>query len=443
MDHILHIGIDDTDSVRGGCTTYVAAILVEKLSRLGLNFVDYPNLIRLNPNVPWKTRGNGAICLRVSGRRDFEDVHETVIDVVETESDLESRGTDPGILFFEGKTIPRELRKFSIKVTQDVVRLSEALVLIRKFKAYAVGFKKGRGIIGALAAVGNDLMGDHTYELIAYRIMKNRGSLRKVDSDSVFHMDSETRSATFNNVDWESRRILITPRGPDPVLYGIRGESPEGVGRAHEIIIADEEVERWVIFRTNQGTDAHLTKAKKISEVHPFRPAVVVGTVATKPKTIPGGHVIFALEDPTGKIDCAAYEPTGKFRGIVKKLVEGDVVEVYGGVRSASSRNPLTINLEKMKIIKLTSKPIYQSPLCPNCGKRMTSMGRNKGYRCDRCHYRDPKALRIPVENKRDVSLGLYMPPPRAHRHLTKALSRYGKEKSGFQGVNYGPWHYP
>ena len=64
---ILHVGLDDTDSLRGGCTTYTASILVEQLSRLeGLTFLDYPNLVRLNPNIPWKTRGNGAVCLRVS-----------------------------------------------------------------------------------------------------------------------------------------------------------------------------------------------------------------------------------------------------------------------------------------------------------------------------------------------------------------------------------------
>ena len=61
----LHIGFDDTDSPNGGCTTYIAAILVEKLSGMGVSFMDYPNLIRLNPNVPWKTRGNGALCLRL------------------------------------------------------------------------------------------------------------------------------------------------------------------------------------------------------------------------------------------------------------------------------------------------------------------------------------------------------------------------------------------
>jgi len=25
--------------------------------------MDYPYLVRLNPNIPWKTRGNGAVCI--------------------------------------------------------------------------------------------------------------------------------------------------------------------------------------------------------------------------------------------------------------------------------------------------------------------------------------------------------------------------------------------
>ncbi len=443
MNSFLHIGIDDTDSMRKGCTTYVAALLVERLSHLGFNFIDYPNIIRLNPNVPWKTRGNGALCLRISGAEDFEEVRKAVIEVVEDESDLESRGTDPGIVFYEGKEIPAEFREFSRKAIQEVVSLREALALIREFKASAVGFKNGRGIIGALAAVGSDLKGDYTYELLTYRTPINRGKPRMVDPNSVFRMDKETRGSTFNNVDWEKRRILITPRGPDPVLYGIRGESPEAVKRAHEMIVVNEDVERWVIFRTNQGTDAHLSRVKKISGIRPFRPIIALGTIASKPRTIPGGHVIFTIEDDTGKIDCAAYEPTGKFREIVRRLVKGDTVEVYGGVRAPSSGCPITINLEKMRIIKLVPKIVYQSPLCPNCGKRMTSMGRGKGYRCDRCHYRDPRAQKVKVEVKRDLLPGIYIPPPRAHRHLTKPLSRYGKEKHGFRGISFKPWHNP
>ena len=44
----LHIGFDDTDSPNGGCTTHIAAILVEKLCSIKASFLDYPNLIRLN-----------------------------------------------------------------------------------------------------------------------------------------------------------------------------------------------------------------------------------------------------------------------------------------------------------------------------------------------------------------------------------------------------------
>ena len=37
----MHIGIDDTDSTKEGCTTYIVAILVEKLAKIGATFFDY------------------------------------------------------------------------------------------------------------------------------------------------------------------------------------------------------------------------------------------------------------------------------------------------------------------------------------------------------------------------------------------------------------------
>ena len=56
---MLHIGMDDTDSVEGGCTTWLATEVIKELSDFDL--IDCPRLVRLNPNVPWKTRGNGAV----------------------------------------------------------------------------------------------------------------------------------------------------------------------------------------------------------------------------------------------------------------------------------------------------------------------------------------------------------------------------------------------
>ncbi|HIA98132.1 MAG TPA: DNA-binding protein, partial [Marine Group III euryarchaeote] len=58
---MLHIGIDDTDSIKGGCTTWLATEIIAELSEFDL--IGPPRLVRLNPNVPWKTRGNAAVAL--------------------------------------------------------------------------------------------------------------------------------------------------------------------------------------------------------------------------------------------------------------------------------------------------------------------------------------------------------------------------------------------
>src|SRR3970282_1058864 len=63
----LYLAVDDTDSRNGMCTTFLATELVRALSAWDL--IGFPRLVRLNPNVPWKTRGNGAICLRLGRGR--------------------------------------------------------------------------------------------------------------------------------------------------------------------------------------------------------------------------------------------------------------------------------------------------------------------------------------------------------------------------------------
>jgi len=120
----LHIGFDDTDSTRKGCTTYVAALLLEKLEKLNVKFLDYPSLIRLNPNVPWKTRGNGALCLRIEHEEGLEEqIKEIAISLVEEQADLSFKGTDPGIVFFTQATVPEEVTAFSKNAITDIVTL--------------------------------------------------------------------------------------------------------------------------------------------------------------------------------------------------------------------------------------------------------------------------------------------------------------------------------
>lgn len=439
----LHIGFDDTDSPNGGCTTYIAAILVEKLSKMGILFTDYPSLIRLNPNVPWKTRGNGALCLRlICPQNCVNSIKEMVKHVIEMNSDLNYDETNPGVVFIENE-VPQEVNDFAKKAEQTMLTIEEATKLAEKVEAETTGFKKGRGIIGGLAAVGENLIGDHTFEIISYRIKENRNKPRCVKASSVKSMDENSQS-TFNNVDSQTGRILITPRGPDPILCGIRGETPEAVKHAYEILEIDEPVERWLIFRTNQGTDAHLRKVSKIKEIKPYSPVVAQGRVSKNARVIKGGHVIFSIEDDTGEVDCAAYEPTVTLCEVARKLIVGDVLKVYGGVRPKSSEHELTINLEKMKILELAPRVTFVNPRCPECNKRLKSMGRDQGLRCDGCGFRSSQLKKLEIKQTPKIEKRLYITSPRSQRHLTKPHCRYGKEKTRrISEEMIKQWHYP
>jgi len=387
--------------------------------------------VRLNPNVPWKTRGNGALCLRIICEEHIQDeLKECVVQTIEEQADFSYKGTDPGVVFLPGD-VPNEIEDFAKRAITGLVKKDEALNLIKKYGAEAFGFKKGRGIIGGLAAIGEQLKGDHTYELIAYRTPENRGTPRRIEASSVIEMDRKLGRLVFSNVDYETDRILITPHGPDPVLYGIRGETAEAVRHGHELVVSEEPIERWVIFRTNQGTDAHIKRAISINKVKLYNPVRIDGEVSGNPRIIKGGHVIFKIKDEAGQIDCAAYEPTGALRKAARNLIIGDLVEIYGGVRPPSPRNPLTINVEKIRVLKLAPLRVFQNPLCPVCGKRTKSMGRGKGFECKRCGFHGRNLKKIVVEKARQLKPGLYITSPRSQRHLTKPLSRYGQEKRG------------
>jgi tRNA(Ile2)-agmatinylcytidine synthase len=307
--------------------------------------------------------------------------------------------------------------------------MSEAKKTLKHCGGEGIGYGSAIGIIGALGAIGTPLRGDHTYEFLAYRKQENRGSKRRVDSDSVFNMDKTSGETTFSNVDEEQKRVLITPRGPDPVLLGIRGETPAAVRRAFLQISLDEDLERWAIFRTNQGTDLHLPPIMDVANTEPRCPASIEGIVSKSPCNIAGKHVVFQVKDTSGEIHVAAYEPSGDLRKTVRSLIVGDRIRVYGGIRPAEREKPATVNLEKLEILELSEETISENPVCPTCGKRMESMGTNGGYRCRHCGLRDPHGEKTIMQKKRMIELGIYLPPPRSQRHLAKPLIRYGRER--------------
>ncbi|MFA4668464.1 tRNA(Ile2) 2-agmatinylcytidine synthetase TiaS [Pyrococcus kukulkanii] len=418
---LLHIGIDDTDSPNGMCTTYLGALLYRELSRLG-EPLDLPRLIRLNPNIPYKTRGNGAVALTFDIEEEYiEEAKTLVITKVKELADFSHENTNPGIAFLKSK-VPQELTEFSLRALREHVTIEEAEKVAKNVGAEIVKFKLGRGIIGALAAIGYPLE-RYTYELLAYRDPRNREKERKVDRDSVFEMDRRFYPFTYDNVDPYKGTVLITPHGKDPVLVGIRGIDERKVLQAFEEVKIEEKVVMFQLYKTNQSTDDHLVP-KKIKDVKLYDSVIIRGKVASR-YWEKGRHVFFELEDETGKIRIAAFEPTKKFRNYVRKLLPGDEIIVAGGVKE--HEGVLTINLEKFYPIRLVPRIELKKPKCPKCGGTMKSKGNY--LKCKHCGFKMPKIL-IPVEKPRDLKRKIYEVPPDARKHLSRPLVLPGGEDS-------------
>ena len=407
--------------------------------------IGYPRLIRLNPNIPWKTRGNGALCLCVGKKdqtikqkigeingdevlcslsftheldeKDQQDVYAIVREILQKQARTEDENTNPGFVLLSTRP-PLYLYK---KAVTSIMNLEEILLVLHRIQARFEGYKNQRGLIGATAAIAWDPK-DYTFEVIAYRMSTRWGTKRVVDRESVKKVD-ETYRSTFDNYDYRNHHNRITPNSPCPILFGIRGDNSEELTAA-VTSINSEPIESWIVFQSNQGTDDHLQQ-KHINEVKPFESVGIEGKVAENPRTISGGHVLFDLTDGTGIIPCIAYEPTKEFRRIIRGLFNGDLVTVYGAVRES----PLTVNLEKIFIKELTSaQRKTENPVCPKCGKHMKSKGTEQGYKCVRCKTTSntPTIQKQP----RSVANGFYEVPVCARRHLSKPLKRMQKHQS-------------
>ena len=297
------------------------------------------------------------------------------------------------------------------KAVKEIVLFKDIKDVLRscKYKFY----RKKIGLIGACASISWKPR-DRTYELLSY------SKIKWLDKESVIKMDKICKS-TFDNYDYENDYIALLPKANSPVFYGIRGEDFKELKKARQILVKSKE-ERWLIFETNQATDEHLQK-KKIRDIKAYESVIVRGRVKKEPFVIKGGHVVFSIYDGN-EIECIAYEPTKNFRNIVKKLKEGDEIVVYGGVRA----KPMTINIEKIRILKLAE--IYkkvENPVCIKCKKHMKSMGKGKGYRCPVCKRKAGESDAKYVKIDRKIEPKFYEVPVIARRHLSKPLKRMGK----------------
>lgn len=425
---VLHVGFDDTDSPKRMCTTFLAYRAVAMLVESGARFLDFPWLVRLNPNVPWKTRGNGAVALKLE-TSSAAAVKTGIIDMVKRHADT-SNGANPGLVFIEGDSLPDELGRFSAKALRRLVGRADARRLARRhgIESYLLG--NGQGLVGALGAVGYSFQ-DSTLELLAYRRSDLTGTERRISAASVERMQ-DAFPRIFNSYDERTRRILIAPRGPDPVLYGIRGEEPEHLLAASGMIDAGEEPVGHLLFRSNQGTGDHLQNRLDLADLRPYDSGFLEGTVSSESVVGRGGDVFFDVEAKVGSIRCAVYRETGITR-FAAQLGYGDRVRVGGGIRRASATHPRALNVEYLRLLVSADLYVMVNPECPSCGKRMKSRGRCQGYGCRRCGSEAPSKVASQVP--RHIQAGLYVPVPAAQRHLTRPLSRMGRRScAAFDG---------
>ncbi|TQQ81610.1 tRNA(Ile)(2)-agmatinylcytidine synthase [Halonotius roseus] len=429
------IGLDDTDSrTRGMCTTYLATRLAEAIVDAD-GSVERTLLVRLNPAVEHKTRGNAALAIHTDlPAATAVDLAAERIDALAVDADAQ---TSPGLVVADNdpETIPDAVADLAGRAVRDQLSLATAVDV-----ADGAGYEHrgwagagcdvaGRGRIGALAAVGAWAAFDEwTYEQIAYREFDRCGSPREVDIDSVFAAADRGYPTVWDTVDREEGAVCV-PNAPGPILYGIRGDDPDAVVSVADAIDS-ESVERDRCFVTNQGTDLHL-QAGTLDSLKGGRAYRVDGVVTEPPATREGGHVFFTLgsvrdedadTDADGAIgdataDCVAFEPTKRFRDRVRALRTGDRLTVCGEYSDGA------IKLEKFAVREL-DRTERVTPTCEGCGRRMKSAGSGQGYRCRDCGTSAPGKVTRQVD--RDLDEGWYEVPPCARRHIAKPLVRGG-----------------
>ncbi|GGL48829.1 tRNA(Ile2) 2-agmatinylcytidine synthetase [Halocalculus aciditolerans] len=397
------------------CTTYVASRVARALRERG-HGVERCLLVRLNPAVPYKTRGNAALAVHTDApvAAALAVAREHVSDAAEVADDR----TNPGVVVAPGDPgdVTDTVAEWARRALREDLDVADAVALADDAGFEREGWKSGRGQVGALAAVGAwRAFDDWTYEQISYRAPERWGTPRDVDDASVFAAADAAYPDVWDTVDRGEAEAVCVPHTPGPVLHAVRGDDPDACRAAADAIDA-EPVHDARLFVTNQGTDAHLRDGE-MGDLADGRGYRVRGAVASAPETREGGHVFVDLRDGEETLSCVAFEPTKRFRDRVRALRPGDDLTVCGEFTEG------TLKLEKFRVhgLDVVERVV---PDCPECGSRMESAGRSQGYRCRDCGTRRAEKDRRVVA--RDLAPGWYEVPPCARRHVAKPLVRGG-----------------
>ena len=391
------LGLDDTDTLSEGCTTFSLHLLISKLPE----HVDVGEvrLVRLWPFARQRTRGNAAVAVELTTENEhdllrfLESYWNNELQalagavVLDEHNQREQSPADPGMVWFSESPPPSN---FYQKAVSSEVKMKDV--------PKADASWGGMGIIGATAAVlwpQNDV----TWEAIGWREQHRWPSVERRVCESAL-AEVASIDGTFLTRDPRTQRSLISPRGTCPVLFGVRGRTIQAAQQAASMLVEAKSTERvlaWRVFATNQATDDHLgmTHTGQVEQVE------VLGRGTSVITTEHGRWMAFA--------------ESGNVKRMAQTLQPGDVIEALG-----LAPEPGVLHIEKMRVkYRVTQK---KRPLCEACQRTMKSMGSGQGVRCPVCKQRQSIGW---VELQPHLDLGWVQPPPDARRHLAKPLEWY------------------
>ncbi|MDB2367708.1 DUF1743 domain-containing protein [Candidatus Poseidoniales archaeon] len=387
------LGLDDTDSLKGGCTTEVLFRLLNDLPD-DVSFRT-PRLVRLWPFARQRTRGNAAVAVELITENESELlIHldqwwqqhiESLKGVIGTSdhSERTQYPADPGMIWTSESMTDEAFYKSAVSSEIELQNVPEV-----------TRYWGGNGRIGATAAVLWPAA-QCTYEAIAWRSNEAEG---RRQLDEVALAEVEDLKDTFLCRNPKLGTSLLAPRGNSPVLFGIRSWTKDGAQHALDILEQGNDTEPSkgsLVFQTNQATGDHLEE--------PVEAYVRSKSILKK------GHVVLETTQGTWM----AFRQSGHIALLSQWVIKGDLL-IGNGLRDEDD----VLHLELLKVKKSISE--QKRPLCVRCNKSMKSMGKNQGLRCKRCNLTSDRGW---VEVERIPPFQNWVqPPPSSRRHLSKPL---------------------
>ncbi len=406
----LWIGLDDTDHLDGGCTTWSMRQMMLELVRSNTLIVEEYRLVRLWPFAPYRTRGNAALAVKVNTNGNWDSsinsIHRTFNEIVLDR--IDDLGPDSSPVCVVAPKQPESA--FHFRSVRGLVQAEEARAKLQSVSgiAFHSTVRGDRGVIGAVAAIAWPAK-NWTWELTAWRSKNMIGSDRMVPDDAVESMRQQFPS-TFLNRDPRQARSIIAPRTPCPVLYGIRSTDSDDLASAHQMLQNIEGVERsidHVIHRTNQATDDHLICS-------------YMGTVVSSEDVLRGGHSMREVWDGSQVCRVMAFREGGDVNEMLRRTNPGDVIEWYGLLSPDGS-----YHLERLRIVDPIPK-LANRPSC-SCGKTVKSSGSGQDLRCPDCGMTMPRRW-IAVKRAEEHWA---QPPPSSRRHLSRPIELGNTRQDG------------